>query len=154
MAVVNKIADYIIHLRNEDLNKGLNVYLNNLKLQGILYFSHALFTVVNADSDERLISDEEFQAGLYGPMITKVYCRFNKHGHSEIPTKEELDYSNLNQKERIVVSLVWDIFREANAFELVQLSQVEGGPWEQVYQQGLQNIITTDNISAYYSGTE
>ncbi len=72
---VNKIADYIIEYAANKKDP-----INNLKLQKVLYYLEARFLV------EKRISlfKEDIEKWRYGPVVPKVYFRFNHLGAEAI----------------------------------------------------------------------
>lgn len=150
MATANQVADFLIFLRNNDLENGEKYSLTNLKLQKLLYFSHAFFSVAN-DQNEGLI-DENFQAWRYGPVIPEVYYRFNSFGQSDITLDSDLEFNELTQVQRDVISNVWVSLRDTDAFDLVEISHAPNSPWARVFAEGRNNVINQEDIILYFGG--
>lgn len=150
MATVNDVANYLLHLRNENLDNGLNFSLTNLKMQKLLYFCHAMFAV--SHKGDRLIEDTDFQAWRYGPVIPEIYYRFNLYGQNEIPPDIEYGFDNLKNNEMEIINKVWETLRDKSAFDLVEISHATGSPWHNSYNEGTNNIINHNDIYKYFGG--
>lgn len=150
MATVNETVNYLLHLRNEDEDRGFNFSLTNLKLQKLLYFCHAMFAV--SKNGELLIKDATFQAWRYGPVIPEVYYRFNIHGQSEIPLIVEGNFNGLDKIEIRIIEEVWTTLRDKSAFDLVEISHARGGPWDNAFSEGENNEIKQSDILEFFGG--
>jgi|SRR5699024_187603 len=148
MAKIDSIVSYLLRLRDQNYERGFNFSLTNLKLQKLLYFCEAIFAVSN---NKPLIEDATFQAWKYGPVIPKIYYRYNIFGQNEIPKSSDRDYEELSQNEKEIIKRVWETLRDKNAFDLVEISHVENGPWYNAYAKGENTIIDFDEILKYYS---
>ena len=72
----DEAADYLIalaHQRGESITE--------LKLQILLYYAQAWHLALY-DSP---LFDGKFEAGIYGPRLPSIYCRFKQFGFHEIP---------------------------------------------------------------------
>lgn len=76
------IAGYIVreYASKDPINRKENYYLNNPKLQRLLYILYGLYSI---DHDDELFSDD-IELWTYGPAITKVYKKFMMHSYMEI----------------------------------------------------------------------
>lgn len=72
---VNAIADYVINYA-----KNAGNYVNNLKLQKILYYLEARFLAEEGKS----LFTEDIEKWQYGPVVPTVYYRFNHLGAEDI----------------------------------------------------------------------
>lgn len=84
---VNKIADYVI-----EYAKNLGSCVNNLHLQKILYYLEARFLV----EDRGSLFNDTIEKWQYGPVVPKVYYRFNHLGAEDIKhVPPAFDFMNL-----------------------------------------------------------
>lgn len=72
---VNEVANYVIKYAKDSGN-----YVNNLKLQKILYYLEARFLV----EDRGSLFTEDIEKWQYGPVVPEVYYRFNHLGAEDI----------------------------------------------------------------------
>lgn len=150
MAYANEVANYLLHLRQENSEEGFNFSLTNLKIQKILYFCQAMFAI--AQDGNRLIEDTEFEAWAYGPVIPEIYYRFNLYGQNEIPVGTDNTFNNLNRNEIDIIEQVWSTLRDKSAFDLVEISHANGGPWYNAFKERYNNKINHDDIFYYFGG--
>lgn len=80
---VGKLSDYIILYYHENERR-----INNLRLNGILYFVQAYFLQQTGD----VCFIEELEARDYGPVVASVYSKYSKFGVEDLPVnKNALD---------------------------------------------------------------
>ena len=142
------VVNYILYLNNEDNFFYKKTYLNNLKLQKILYFLDCSYICHYNKS----ILECPFEAWLYGPCIPSLYYKFRCYGLFDIPESEcdeKLIYL-LSIEEKEFIKVVWDSLKYSSSFDLVSISQLEGGPWAKVYREGETNLILTEDIISYF----
>lgn len=90
---VNSVADYIIEYAKEK-----DSYVNNLKLQKILYYLHARFLTEKS----KPLFDAEIEKWKYGPVVPDVYYRFNHLGAEDIKNiPSEFNFMSLLSTENI-----------------------------------------------------
>lgn len=95
---VNSIADYII-----EYAKNLGLFVNNLKLQKILYFLEARFL----DEQKKSLFNEEIEKWQYGPVVPEVYHRFNHLGAEKIThVPVEFDFMSLLEETQQNINLI------------------------------------------------
>ncbi|MCC5891341.1 type II toxin-antitoxin system antitoxin SocA domain-containing protein [Exiguobacterium sp.] len=150
MATVQQVTDFLLNLRDNDMEAGKYYSLSNLKLQKLLYFCHGIFSAVH--QGRRLIVDENFEAWRYGPVIPSVYFRFNSYGQNDIPQIELDNFIGLQPDEIIVIQNVWNNLKQRSAFDLVEASHVSEGPWHNVYYNDSDNVIQHEQIVNYFGG--
>lgn len=129
------IANYVLD-RSDAKGRGIT----NLALQKILYFCHAWMLV---EYKEPLVR-HEFEAWEFGPVLPYVYRDFKVHGDGKITTRAlSLDVET-GQREVARVEIpagkkefldsIIDFYGRLSAFDLVKISHVVGGPWDQVWR--------------------
>lgn len=142
------VVNYILYLNNEDNFFYKKIYLNNLKLQKILYFLDSFYICRYNKS----LLECSFEAWRYGPCIPSIYYRFNSYGQTEIPKNEcsETLIDLLTDEEKYFIKEIWDCLKYSNTFDLVSISQLEGGPWAKVYKESECNLILNEDIISYF----
>ena len=120
--------------------------LSNLKLQKLLFFSHADYVV---SSGSPLIK-EVFQAWDHGPVLPTVYREFKGCGAEPItiratkfdPLTARSSQARVSLDDAITRSLrsAYNFYKRIGAFTLSGLSHSDGGPWRharELFDKGL-----------------
>jgi uncharacterized phage-associated protein len=128
------IANFIL-----DMGDQKGIALSNLSLNKIAYFLHGSYL---AQFGEPLI-DAKIEAWQYGPVIREIYQQFKKFADKPITGRakslnidtgemEECKYifeNNIRNK----LATILDAYLNLKPFILVELSHVNGGPWDQAW---------------------
>mgnify|MGYP002624756445 FL=1 len=145
MYKAREIASFYIQL----LNSIPDNYIDNLKLNKLLYYSQAWSLV----KFSKPLFEDEIQAWDLGPVIPDVYHIYKCCGKNPIIEPEEtFAESNLSSEE---VELLIDVYRtygKYTGWALKEMTHRPGGPWAQVYQKGMNRTISQESIKAYYAG--
>ncbi len=153
MATVEQVTNFLLNLRDNDMESGKYYSLSNLKMQKLLYFCHGIFSATN--QGRPLIIGDNFEAWRYGPVIPAAYFRFNVYGQNDIPQDQTGDFNGLLPNEANVIENVWNNLKQRDAFELVEASHLPNGPWDNVYNSNSSdNIIHHEQISNYFGGQD
>lgn len=134
---VRDIANFI--LEKTDLR---GVKVSNLALQKLLYFAHGWFYSIY---DKPLIKNK-FEAWRFGPVQRVLYDQFKDFGSLPIQgrrakfidplTGEGVFRPPLIDKSHTdLIDLILEKYARFTANQLVRMSHVEDGPWEQVWKQ-------------------
>lgn len=115
--------------------------ISNLKLQKLLFFAHTKYLMEKGES--LLIG--EFEAWQYGPVHPAAYSAFKEYGAGEITGRARSfnpvsrEYGEIAPIDDIdIVRLVDSVmlaFGPLEASKLVDLTHVEGGPWDVTIKQ-------------------
>lgn len=113
----------------------LQISVTPMKLQKLLYFSHAECIVILGKS----LIKQEFEAWDYGPVIPSIYQEFKSIGKSPILTRALQFDAKTAQREPIncyleepLLTVVRDVFKSyanLSAERLSYISHVYDGPW-------------------------
>ncbi|MDF2369032.1 Panacea domain-containing protein [Sneathiella sp.] len=133
----------------------------NLSLQKIVYFCH-VWSLVKLD---RPLVRHKFEAWKHGPVLQYLYREFSSLGDQPITKRAtQLDrftgcsiiaqYEFNYETEELLRSVI-DFYCRFPAWQLREISHVEGGPWDQVWKSG-GNVnpgmkIEDDLIRGFYS---
>ena len=139
--------------------------LTQIEIQKLVYFSHGWHLALK---DEDLFP-EQIEAWTYGPVVRRLYDAFKKFGNAEI-TEKALEWrmspegkviycSPAIQSEsvesdafaRAVIQGVWNKYGLIPPFKLVEITHLEGSPWQQARARG-DNYISNDEIKTYFKG--
>lgn len=147
MAPALNVANYLIFLRDRDLENGEYHSLTNLKLQKLLYYCQGAHYKWD---EKKLIEDALFEAWDYGPVIREVYYKFKNFGQNDIHVD---DYkTSLPEDEKDTIEAVWNQLKGISAFDLVKHTHSEA-PWLEARKK--QNIFISDAaLREYFSNPE
>jgi len=154
------VARYIINYSNKK-----EYGVSNLKLQKLLYFVQAEFLAFTEEKSPCFF--EEIEAWGFGPVVPEVYREFKQYGSSNIPSVEKYyvvteDWQVLEKrydmecilvKDREVINQIVDGFCDYSATALVTITHGQT-PWQDAYQEGMNNIITKESIREYFEKDE
>lgn len=138
-----------------------NRSITNLALQKIIYFCH-VWTLMEFN---RPLVKQGFEAWPLGPVLQHVYREFKEFDKHPIDKRAiRLDRFtgqavvaeyNFDDDLRSLLCRVVDFYSQLRAGDLVELSHVVGGPWDQVWNHSATinpgMIIKDDLIASFYS---
>lgn len=124
--------------------------VSNLKLQKVLYFLD-LWHLIH--TKERLITDEDFQAWQYGPVLPSVYKKYALYAGNPIDSKIKGDIPEFtleNEKLQNHLYGYLDLLADVDPWELVRVSHKEDQPWYKTYHSdGDKSTISNDLLEEY-----
>jgi uncharacterized phage-associated protein len=148
-----------------DLAGRSNRKLTQIDIQKLVYFAHGWHLAL---TDQNLILDQ-IEAWTYGPVVRRLYDALKKFGNSPI-TEKVLDWQiggksgfsycfptiqspsvESDAYARAVVQSVWSKYGMLGSFKLVEITHLDGSPWQQAYSQH-RPFISNDDIKAYFKG--
>lgn len=128
--------------------------ITNLRIQNLLYISHV---VALGMYNKKLISNEKFNASVYGPILPSVYQRLSVRGSSNIKSshllsgffrKNRMNPSSknypVNKDELLGINIIDNVCKalsEKKQYELISLTHRKGGSW---YETVLRSSIGCD----------
>lgn len=119
-----EIAKYIISYCTD-----LGTPISNLKLQKILYYLQVYY--VRSGS---LLFYEDIYAWQHGPVIPEVYYMFSGYGASSIQNRYILSIDHAVESH---INPVIEKLRMISPWDLVDMTHAHGGPWDIVYNKGI-----------------
>ena len=137
------IANLYIRLSNDIESDSID----NLKLNKLLFFAQGWFL---AKFGKVLFSDD-IQAWDYGPVIHDVYHTFKCCG--SLPIKEPLESFDENRLSSKELDLILDVYRtygKYTGWALKEMTHKKGSPWDQVYQKGMNKVISPKTMLEYF----
>lgn len=139
----------------------MGIEISNLTLQKILFFCHAWHMV---DTDEPLIK-HEFEAWQHGPVLQYVYRQFracedraisqratklDPHTGKQIEVRADFKSDTVERIRGVI-----KFYGKMAPWDLVDLSHVNGGPWDEVFNNSSRinpgMKISHDAVKEYYS---
>ncbi|MDR1420545.1 MAG: DUF4065 domain-containing protein [Treponema sp.] len=140
MASAGEVAKYIIK----------SMPVDNLKLQKLLYYSQAVYLVLN---NKKPLFPEPIEAWDYGPVVPPVYREYKSHGLETIPVPQDDNPLNLAAEEIVSIDMALAYFGEMSGLALMSSTHQET-PWKKSYHPGWpSNIIPIDLIYDYFKDT-
>lgn len=133
-------AYYLINKFNEEEKN-----ITNMQIQKLMYFFEALYMNINTDVDH--LYDCNFNAWAFGPVAIPLYTQFRKFGNNPI----ELNYENMENAEIIsenkkkILDKIYEAFKDVSAIELVNLTHMEGSPWDKVWKRNGKKVGYGEN---------
>ena len=116
--------------------------VTNLSLQKIVYFCHVWSLVACG----RPLFKHQFEAWQYGPVLQYLYREFKSFDDRPITTRAKRINSTTGGREIVpygfdtetaaLLDRVVDFYSRLRAGDLVALSHVRGGPWDEVWNHG------------------
>ena len=132
-----------------------------MHVQKLVYIAHGWNLAVN---NEPLI-DESFVAWDYGPVVLTLFQALRRYGAGTVArlirNGDDLpnDYgvgaepvtTKLSLAENQVIDQIWNEFKNFKAFQLSELTNKSGSPWEKSYKKGMNVLIPNQKIQDYFS---
>lgn len=137
---------------------------SHLQLQKLIYYVYSDFLL---KTGEKLFK-EPIVAYKYGPVVEDVFQRYRVHGSSLIDYQEDATFKLKTDEIALTSSLMKVLssnhgvevlksiketiqkYGALEAFELVEKTHKSGGPWDRVYEEGMNRIITDEYIKRYH----
>ncbi len=137
------VANELIALAKQD-----SIPVTNMKLQKLVYIAHGYCLAI---FDRPLISND-VHAFEFGPVIPTLYNRLKKNGSKPIEHTVQTDSQELveNGLANVIVSKVWDAYKNLDALKLSAITHEANTPWEEVWQKNRFGIISPDVIKKHY----
>ncbi|MCC3358962.1 Panacea domain-containing protein [Bacillus sp. REN16] len=142
--------------------------VSHLKLQKLIYYVYAEFLL---RTGEKLFKDP-IVAYKHGPVVEDVFKKYRSYGSSIIDFEEDETFSINADKNAyspslmkilsseygyVVAECVIDViekYEDTLPFDLVEKTHAPGGPWDRVFKEGWNCVITDDLITQYHYLTE
>lgn len=141
------VANFFIDVINSDEEGNIT----NLQLNKIIFFAQAWSLVLK----NKPLFEEDFRAWKYGPVLPSVYKKLKCNKDLLITSPTDKDFENVFDSETI--DFLLDVYREYkqySASELVNLTHIKGGVWEQIRNKDKKKrneIIPKELMKDYYS---
>ena len=155
---VLSVCRHVVNYCNEN-----NLYIDNLKLQKLLYFIQAQF-LFESNGREACFR-EEIVAWPYGPVVVEAYEEFKIFGSSIIPEVHYITELNTetwefekvsfidpligNGRDTALVDKTVNDLRVYSSTDLVNLTHNQA-PWVDAYEKGTHTPIPKDAIYRFF----
>ncbi|WP_051604717.1 Panacea domain-containing protein [Helicobacter rodentium] len=124
---------------------GINKPVSNLQLQKMLYFLD-IFYLVNKKG--RLITDKDFQAWQYGPVIPEVYQNYAFNAAYPINIRQDIKEEFPDDYSGYLYAFIHKLAK-MKPWDLVDLSHEPNQPWSKAYIEGKKETISTELMEEY-----
>jgi uncharacterized phage-associated protein len=125
MASVIDVAAYILELSKEDAEDGEFELISHMKLQKLIYYCQGFHLALYGAP----LFPEEIQAWTHGPVCPRLYHALKLYGASPIAAIIDPDKLNLSDREKRLISMIYDSYGQYSASRLRQMTHKEG-PWD------------------------
>ena len=82
--------------------------------------------------DALYLYNEDFSAWNFGPVNLVIYNKYKKFGNLPIDLEENIEINPINKK---YIENLYNLFKDFNATQLVNLSHSKGSPWYEIYSE-------------------
>lgn len=132
-----EVANFVLDVCDES-----GIRITNLSLQKIVYFCH-VWSMVKFQAP---LIRHQFEAWQLGPVLPYLYREFSEFGEEEITKRShkmdaatgrlvQIEY-NFDEKTKRFLEKVIHFYSRISPYELVELTHLNGGPWEKVWNSG------------------
>lgn len=123
--------------------------VSNLKLPKVIYFLH-LWHLIHLN--KKLITDEEFIAKDFGPVLNNVYNEYALYAGNPIDSKIKCDYTKFidNDEMNNYIYGYLDKLANEDSLDLLKTAKKEDNPYSiTIKKYGYGNIISDDLMNQY-----
>lgn len=148
------VANFFLQKSHEE-----NIGISQLKLLKLIYIAYGWMLA----TCNRELFAEKIEAWRHGPVVTSIYNEFKHNGKkpiAEMATEFDLEDGNFSTPQinsadhdaRMILRLVWDIYKHFSAWDLRNKTHEQDTPWKQTYRSGAREIIPPDLIKDHFRG--
>lgn len=137
--IANFFIDYNSHCVDETIT--------NLKLNKLLYFAQGYsLALYNAP-----LFSENIEAWQYGPVVSNVYHKFKSNNKENIANTYGNFSHDIFDSDTIELLLaVINDYGKYSSSKLIEITHEKGSPWDMVYSENANNIISNSSIKEYF----
>ncbi|MCR5319091.1 MAG: DUF4065 domain-containing protein [Treponema sp.] len=134
---INTAAEYICNYPD--------IYVDNLKLQKLLFYAQAVSLVLG----KKPLFQDKIEAWDYGPVVPCIYRKYKKYD-AQIPKKKTTQKGHEDPECFHWIDLALSHYGDMTGSQLITLTHSEK-PWQTAYAKGRNTEITKTSIKAFYS---
>lgn len=98
--------------------------ISNLKLQKLVYYAQGFHLAMFGEE----LFPEEIVSWEHGPVVERLYFKYNEYGSLVIPEPESVNLSNFSEPQIELLNEVYDVYGQFSAWKLRNLTHSER-PW-------------------------
>lgn len=148
--VTNYIIEKITKYNSGKKSFSEQVLLHTKKIQKLLYFCDVEYMKRNNGLS---LFNDEYTAYPSGPVIDGVYYEYMSYSDYGPFPRRDLDTVQLTEEVKQLIDEVLDRIMGIDTNDLITASNIEGGPWHQVYDENDKTycqIISKETIYSFY----
>lgn len=148
--VTNYIIEKIIKYNNGKKLFNEQILLHTKKIQKLLYFCDVEYMKRNNGLS---LFNDEYKAWPGGPSIDGVYSEYMSFSDYGPFPKKDLQIVELSDDVKQLIDEVLDRIMNFDTSDLTRASNIEGGPWHQVYDENdktYSQVVTKESIYSFY----
>ena len=153
------VANEFLHLAKDERRK-----VTPMQLLKLVYFAHGWYLALYG---ERLI-DEQVEAWKYGPVVPSIYHEFKRFGNEPITefatetkvtkrdgkglilTLEEVRIPDTDQRAKMLIKRVWDVYKGFSAIQLSRMTHEPGSPWAETPDKDIKGTDIDEHLIKQY----
>lgn len=135
------VAAWFIARVNADEEYGENI--TNLRLQKLVYYAQGFSLAWYGQP----LFDDAIEAWAHGPVVPRLYDRYEHYGAQPIPTPPNFDLSDIDER---VVELLEEVYQTYGQFSALGLRNLtrEEAPWRNTPRSG---VITHEAMKEFFA---
>lgn len=139
------VANFFIDLTKQTEDHDIT----NLKLNKLIYYAQGWALVKLG----RPLFDEPIEAWSYGPVVREVYKTFQPCCRDIIQdVSGEYPEEKFSREEILTMVDVAREYGQYSAGKLVNMTHIQGGPWDEAFTNGENTIISQKALKDYFEG--
>jgi len=142
MADVFDVANYILEISREESEDGEYELISHMKLQKLVYFCQGFSLALL----ERPLFTEPIEAWEHGPVCPKLYHLLKGYGASPVASITDPEKIALDENEKLLVKMVYNIYGQYSAAKLRKITHEEG-PWKNSWTSA---AISLEDMADYF----
>lgn len=120
--------------------------ISNLKLQKLCYYAQGIGLIARGGQP---LFDEQIEAWLHGPVIPTLYTQYRQYSGLAIPAVTDLDLSQYDPADLMVLDDVFDYYGQYSAWRLREMTHNEP-PWKDAYEEAMNKSIGAKALMDYF----
>lgn len=149
MANAKAVANFFIHLAEEQSKTETGDRMTDLKLQKMLFFAQCWHLARHG----KPLFNSRIEAWEHGPVVPTVYSVYRAYGSEQLHA-EPVDYDQFTAEEMDTMMDVFAFYGKYSASGLRELSHQPGTPWKNVYRPDVMHIEITVQAMQDYCKTQ
>jgi uncharacterized phage-associated protein len=150
-------------IANEFLSRAFDARrgFTHMQAQKLTYLAHGW----SLGAGRGPLIEETFEAWAFGPVVRKLYDSLKKYGSGNItslirwgddtPLNDDTRFAEafvqLDEFERDLLEYVSTKYGKFHAYQLSELTHIEGTPWQKTFVAGQNRVISNKSIEQYFA---
>lgn len=134
-----RVAEYFLSMQDGDAGNAIS----NMKLQKLLYYAQGFAMVIL----ERPLFEDNFEAWECGPVVRKIYDKYNSYGSNALPKPDDFSLHKYSKEEKEFLNEIYDVYGQYSAWALNEMAY-KTSPWKDTPRN---SIISKVSMKKYFS---